>query len=323
MHSAPRRLRLSGKTICQVLYSNNPSQLAYARHVEEYAESMGMSVMTIDGKIDPMVQANGVDDCIASGADGIILQPVGSAAATGPIQAAQSAGIPIVVWGTEPDASVSVPFVELNEYEQSKEAGALAAQRARELWPDQAPSMVLLNIPTLPLCNDLRVGGFKDGVLEADPEAVVVADVDAVGDQLSATNQMEDIIQRGEYFNLVATCNGPMALGALSALESAGRGTATDQVPDTEYIYSVDGSPEEVAELLDPTTSLMAVLLLTPKEISRATVDTLTSVITGEIDMEEDYRDSVGSLNLPPDCDEVNAALREQYFQEEDLPCPA
>ena len=206
---------------------------------------------TVNGDISPQKQADQVSDFIAAGMDVILLQPVDPAAAVTPIQEAQAAGVPILTWGIKPDDSVTTPFVELNEYEATFEAGVEAATTAQELWPDDPLGMVLVDIPTLPLCHDLRVGGFRDGVLSVDPEAEIVAEVDGKGDQLTSTTVMEDVISSGKPFNLVIGCNGPMTLGALGALQAAGRGKAVDNVPVSEFVVSVDGSLPEVTELLD------------------------------------------------------------------------
>jgi ribose transport system substrate-binding protein len=306
----------------QILFSNNPSQLAYGRGVEEYLGQYGIEVTTVNGDINPQTQADQVSDFIAAGVDVILLQPVDPAAAVTPIQEAQAAGVPILTWGIKPDESVTTPFVELNEYDATFEAGVIAAQTAQELWPDDPLGMVLVDIPTLPLCHDLRVGGFRDGVLSVDPDAEIVAEVDGKGDQLSSTTVMEDVISSGRPFNLVIGCNGPMTLGALGALEAAGRGQAVDKVPVSEFVVSIDGSLPEVTELLDPESALALTVLLTPVDNAAKVGDMTIKLLRGEIGPTDPYLDTTGSSVLGPDCEAVNTALREQYYQEEEVPCP-
>jgi len=319
---SPDPAEFAGKRVGQILFSNNPSQLAYGRAVEEFAARYGIEVTTVNGDINPQTQADQVADFIAAGMDAILLQPVDPAAAVTPIQEAQAAGVPILTWGIKPGDAVTTPFVELNEYQTTFQAGAEVAQAAKAQWPDQPLGMVLVDIPTLPLCHDLRVGGFRDGVLSVDPTAAIVAEVDGAGDQLTSTTVMEDVLASGKAFNLVVGCNGPMTLGALGALEAAGRGKAVDNVPETEYVVSIDGSPPEVEKLLDPTSSLVLSVLVTPVDNARHVGEMLLKLFRGEIGATDPYLDLTGSLVLHPDCAEVNAALREQYFQEEDVPCP-
>lgn len=319
---APDPTEFAGVRVGQILFSNNPSQLAYGRGVEEYLGQYGIEVTTVNGNIDPGTQADQVSDFIAAGVDVILLQPVDPVAAVTPIQEAQAAGVPILTWGIKPDDAVTTPFVELNEYEATFEAGVIAAETAQQLWPDDPLGMVLVDIPTLPLCHDLRVGGFRDGVLSVDPNAEIVAEVDGKGDQLTSTTVMEDVIASGRPFNLVIGCNGPMTLGALGALEAAGRGKAVDNVPVSEFVVSIDGSLPEVTELLDPESALALTVLLTPVDNAAKVGEMTVKLLRGEIGPTDPYLDKTGSSVLRPDCDAVNEALREQYFQEEPVPCP-
>jgi ABC-type sugar transport system substrate-binding protein len=311
-----------GKRIGQVLYSTDSYQVAHARHVEEYAQSLGMSVQTIDGRIDPEVQANAVSDLIAARVDGILYQPVDPAAAAAPIREAQDAGIPIATWAIKPSDEVTTPFLELNEYETTRQAGRNAANAVAGLFPDQPVRMIIIDIPTVPLCSELRMQGFIDGVQEVNADAEVIARVDGAGDRLTATTVMEDLLQRERDFNIVTACNGEMLLGALGALEASGRGQATDKVPQSEYLFSIDGSPAEIAKLVDPGSALMETMTLTPRENGRAFLGILVRMMAGEIGLTEPYTEITGSLLLPPDCDVINTVLQEQFFATEPVACP-
>lgn len=311
-----------GKRIGQILYSTDSYQVAHARHAEEYAASLGMSIQTIDGRIDPEVQANAVSDLVAARVDGILYQPVDPAAAAAPIREAQEAGVPIATWAIKPADEVTTPFLELNEYETTRQAGRNAAEAVAELFPDQPIRMIIIDIPTVPLCSELRMQGFIDGVQELDPTAEVIARVDGAGDRLTATNVMEDLLQRERDFNIVTACNGEMLLGALGALEANGRGRAVDKVPQTEYLFSIDGSPAEIQKLVDPGSALMETMTLTPRENARAFVDILVRMMAGEIGLTDPYVEITGSLLLPPDCDTINEVLQEQFFASEPVACP-
>jgi len=310
----------AGLEIGQVLYSSDSYQLAHARHVEEYAAELGMTVRTVDGQIDPAVQANAISDLISAGVDGILFQPVDPAAAVAPIEEAQRAGIPIATWAIKPAADVTTPYLDLNEYETTYEAGVAAAEAVAEIF-DASPAIVAIDIPTVPLCSEMRMQGFIDGATSVDPNTKVVARPDGAGDRETSTNVMEDIIQSGAEFNIVTACNGEMALGALSALRAAGRGQAVDGVPSTEYVYTIDGSPSEIDELLDSSSPVMQTMALTPRENGRRFLDILVRMMAGEIAMDEAYEETTGSQNLPPDCDVVTDVLVNQFFSEAPEAC--
>lgn len=311
-----------GRRIAQVLYSTDAYQTAHARHVEEYAQELGIEVtQTVDGEIDPEVQANALTDIIVSGVDGILYQPVDPAAAVGPIREVQEAEVPIVTWAIKPDEAVTTPFLELNEYETTFEAGVEAAEQVAEIFPGDPLRMVIIDIPTVPLCSELRMQGFIDGVQSVDPDAEVVARLDGGGDRETATNVAEDQLQRDPDFNILTACNGEMLLGALSALEAAGRGEAVDKVPVSEYLFSIDGSPAEIEKLVDPSSALMQSMTLTPRENAHRFLDLLVSVMDGEIAPTDDVVEKTGSLLLPPDCDVINDVLAEQFFADP-VDCP-
>lgn len=313
-----------GKSIGQILYSSNESQMAHARHVEEYAASLGMDVRTVDGQIDPQVQTEAVSDFVSANLDGILLQPVDPAAAVVPIEQAQQANIPIATWAIKPADEVTTPFLELNEYDTTFEAGVNAANAIAEHFPGAQARVVVLDIPTVPLCSELRVQGFVDGVLSVAKDGEVVARLDGVGDRESSTNVMEDLLQTGADFNIVSACNGEMLLGALGALRAAGRGEAVDNVPVTEYLFSIDGTSAEIEELMDPTSPVVETMALAPRENARAFVDILVKMMAGEIGMTEAYLEKTGAAGsrlLGPDCTVINQFMSEQYFVDNAVSC--
>lgn len=313
-----------GLSIGQILYSSNESQMAHARHVEEYAASLGMKVRTVDGQIDPQVQTEAVSDFVSANLDGILLQPVDPAAAVVPIEQAQQAGIPIATWAIKPADEVTTPFLELNEYDTTFEAGVNAANAIAEYFPGAQARIVVLDIPTVPLCSELRVQGFVDGVLSVAKDGEVVARLDGVGDRESSTNVMEDLLQTGADFNIVSACNGEMLLGALGALRAAGRGEAVDNVPVTEYLFSIDGTSAEIEELMDPSSPVVETMALAPRENARAFVDILVKMMSGEIGMTEAYLEKTGAAGsrlLGPDCTVLNQFMSEQYFVDNAVSC--
>ena len=304
---------VEGLVIGQVIWGADRYQLAHAAAVEAYAEELGLSVQTIDGQQDATVQANAIEDLIAAGVDGIMFQPFDPAGAVTPIEAAQEAGVPLVTWAIKPDAAVTTPFLELNEYDTTFEAGVNAVNAVKDLFPGDPIRVVALDIPTVALCSELRIQGFVDGVLSADPTAEIVARPDGEGNRLASTTVMEDQIQRDPDFNIVTACNGEMLFGALTALEAVGRGVAVDKVPQSEYAFVIADGVTEVEAFLNPASPIMQVAVLAPKTNGRLFMDMMLKFIQGEIP--QDHLESTGSLLLPTDadCDQINEMLVEQY----------
>ena len=304
---------VEGLRIGQVLWGADRYQLAHGRQVEAYGEELGIEVQTIDGQQDATVQANAIEDLIVSDVDGILFQPFDPAGAITPIQEAQEAGVPLATWAIKPDPAVTTPFLELNEYDTTFEAGVNAVNAAKEFFPGEPIRVVALDIPTVALCSELRIQGFVDGVMSADPAAEIIARPDGEGNRLASTTVMEDQIQRDPDFNIITACNGEMLFGGLSALEAAGRGQAVDKVPTTEYAFVIADGVTEVEAFLNPSSPIMQVAMLAPKDNGRLFLDMLIKFINGEIP--QDHVESTGSLLLPTDadCATINEILVDQY----------
>src|SRR5260370_1130735 len=116
----------------------------------------------------------------------------------------------------------------------------------------------------------------------------------------------EDALQRDKGFNIATGCNSDMAFGALQAFKAAGLGGATNKKPDHTYFYSINGTDEELKALVDPSSPLMEVLGLTPKEISQTLIDTVLKMIKGTIDPYGNYVANVPDKPIPADCAAAN-----------------
>jgi len=295
--------------IGSVLYGVDGYQTQHGKAIEAYGQEIGVEVRNCNSENDVTKQQQCVQDFITAGVDGIILQPFEPAVGGTLVKESQDAGIPIITWAIGPVEDVPAVWIELSEYDQAKEAGMAAAIWVRENF-DAAPLIVDLGIPNNTNCAN-RGTGFIDGAMEADPEAKVVAQPNGGGQRQVSADEMATVIDSGVVFNIVTGCNGESTLGALQSLRAAGRGKATNKVPETEYLFSVDGTTAEVEELLDPTSPLMATLSLTPYDNVRVLLDTMLKRVNGEID--DTYVGEVRDVLLPPDCAAVSEILQVQY----------
>ena len=155
--------------------------------------------------------------------------------------------------------------------------------------------------------------GFIDGVESIYPEAEIVFRDTVEHQREISLAQMEDLLQASPDFNIFTACGADGVLGGISALQAAGRATATDKVPDTEYIFTIDGTPSEIELLLDPGSSVMETMTLTPKENAQAYLDLLTRIMNGEVAPDADVNERAPGVLLPPDCEELASILEEQY----------
>ncbi|MFV0405908.1 MAG: sugar ABC transporter substrate-binding protein [Propioniciclava sp.] len=308
----------AGLTVGSILYSPDGYQSTHGRMMEDYGAEIGVEIKTCNSNAEVATQLQCVSDMVAAQVDAVIMQPIEPAAATTMVEQLQAANIAVVTWAIGPVPDVTVPFIDLAEYDQAKEAGARAAQWVRENF-DEAPMIVDLGVPNNTNCTN-RETGFIDGATEADPETVVVAQPNGKGLRLESAAAMADVINSGADFNIVTGCNGESTLGGLQALREAGRGQAENKVPVSEYMFSVDGTPDEITELIDPSSPLMETLALTPYDNVRGLLDTALKLQAGEID--NTYNEMhLQDAFLPSDCAELNVILDKQYG--ETVSCPS
>ena len=296
-------------TIGSILLASGGYQSAHDDAMKEYADSIGVEIKTCssDGAVATQLQC--VNDMIAAQVGAVIIQPVDPAAATSMVKQLQQAGIATVTWAVGPVPGVEVPFIPLAEYDQAKEAGAKAAQWVKDNF-HATPKIVDLDLPNNTNCTN-RGTGFIDGAKSVDPATEVVAQPNGEGARLPSATVMADVISSGKEFNIVTGCNGESTLGGLQALREAGRGKAIDKKPVSEYLFSVDGTPDEITQLIDPTSPLMETLALTPYDNVRVLVDTAIKLHDGEI--ENSYTTDLKDVALPTDCAEVNTIIQKQY----------
>jgi len=306
--------------IGDILYDTDAYQIAQQKQMQAHADSLGIKMIFENQQGKGTSAPNLMDDLLAKGVDGVIFQPADANVSVPLVRQAQARGVPVLGWGIPFGAGVTAPYVGLDERAEAVAAGKDAAQYVLKNFPGQPVKVLIVTITGVSICSDLRMGGFEQGVKEVAPNALIVT-VNGNGDRNTAVTVTEDVLQRDKGFNIATGCNSDMAMGALQAFKSAGLGGATGKKPDHAYFFSINGTDEELRALTDPSTPLMAVLGLTPKEVAKTLIDTMVKVIHGEIPAKGNYTANVPDTPLTPDCSVANAFNKEEYFAAQDLPC--
>lgn len=309
---------LEGKKLAFVLFSFDGYQQGQGSWFQQLAEAEGATVTLVDGKADAEIQLKAFEDVLATMPDGIIWHIVRGPAAVNALKSAQEYGIPVVVTGSRPDpqTGVTVPFVQLYDYEMAYQGGVAAANWLKENKPGEKAKVVYFDRVGVVHCVNYRGDGFIAGIKsvmgDENVEIVFRDHVDAAQDKSLA--KMEDLLQTSPDFNIFSGCGASHALGGLAALEEVGRGLAVDGVPVTEFVMSIDGTPDELTRLLDPTSALKAVVGLTPKENAMKHLDTLKRILSGELSLSDNITIlAPGEILTGLTCDEVNTYLSEEY----------
>jgi ABC-type sugar transport system substrate-binding protein len=296
----------------------NPYHQADAAHFERYAkEQYGVSeVVIIDAEIDSATAVAALDQLIAMGVDAISFHSIDPDAALPGIKEARDSGIPIITFYTYASEQL-VPHVTINEAPTSFEMGVIAATKWKEFYPDIPIKVGLIEYIGVPQPIAERSEPFIAGVLSVDPDAEIVSRLDGGGTLENAMAASQDMIVAHPEINILYGTSADYSLGALAALEAAGRGKAVDGVPLTEILVGTDAAEAELVRLFDPTSSLKITQGLTPKENAMLKVDTLMAMLNGEIELDAQV-EFAGSNKVfdywSSDVDEAEAWMEEQYM---------
>lgn len=214
---------------------NNPFFVELNRGLQEVIEAHGDRLVTLDSRFDSLKQRNDISDLILQGASAIFINPVNWEGITGSLIQARDKNVPCIVV----DAPVKDEGLVLCQVASDNvEAGRLAA---RALAAARRPAkIVVLHHSVNKACID-RVAGFTEELAKY-PDMQILDTQEGKGTTEGGRPVMRDLLGRFPELNAVFAINDPSALGAISALESAGR------LQDITVV-TVDGSPEAVAAI--------------------------------------------------------------------------
>jgi ribose transport system substrate-binding protein len=165
--------------------------------------------------------------------------------------------------------------------------GVEAAKKWMEWYPDKPIRIGVIDYLTVEIVQKHRTGPFIAGVLSVDPTAQLVSKLEGSANVNKAMAAMQDMLQAHPEVNLVYGANADHALGALAALENAGRGKAVDGKCLTEIVIGTDGTEGELVKVYDPTSSFKITQGLQPAVNAKAEMDLIVKMIKGYQDSDE------------------------------------
>lgn len=284
-----------------------------AKWAAVYAEEeYGATYEVIDPESDLAKENQAIEDFIAKGVDGLIVHPVVESGVNESIQAALDAGIAVITYYMDA-TEVEVPFVSVDEAGVAKEMGTDMAKQWVELYPDQPIAVGFVDFLSVAVTKDSRSGPFLEGVKTVEPNLTGTAmELNSAGEELTGatfwlagegdltTSQAigQDVLTKYPEVNIIYGTNTANALGCLSAYEAVGRGQAEDGVPLTEIFAGTDGDASELLKLADPNSSLKYTLGMQPQTFAYAQIDTMISVLNGEIARDDGTQINVSDVYL-------------------------
>ena len=244
---------------------NNPFFISVKEGIVELAEEKGSQVKVLDAQDDTSKQSNDVDDLIQQGVDILLINPVDSSAITPAVEAANSAGIPVVTIDRSSEGGQVLTLVASDNVE----GGKMAAQYIEEISGENAKVAELEGIPGASATNE-RGKGFNE---YAKDTLDVVDKQTANFDRAKGLTVMENMLQANPDIQAVFAQNDEMALGAIEAIQSAGK---TGEI----QVVGFDGTEDGIKAVEDGRLS--ATVAQQPEEMGKLAMQAAFDYFSGE-----------------------------------------
>lgn len=236
-----------------LMTTNNPFFVSMIDAVKEEVEgNYNGEVLVSDGQHDISKQISDVEDMIVQGIDMLLLNPVDADAADSAVNAAKEAGIPVICVDGDTGGDRDL-FIASNNYK----AGVIDAEYIIERLGGKGKVVVLNGNPVTAVRQ--RYSGFMDTVKNS-PGIEIVAEQNGDGAMTQSMQVMENILQSCPEIDAVFAINDPSGLGALAAIQSAGR-------EDEMFVVGVDGSPDGIKGIKNEDNAYAATAAQEPAKI--------------------------------------------------------
>ncbi len=226
--------------------SNNPWRLAETKSMQDEAKKLGYQLVFTDAAGSSAKQASDVNSMIAQGVDAIFLPPREDKPLVPVILAARDAGIPVFLIDRDVDHTMAQPGVDYVTFIGSDfvEEGRRIAEWLVKNANGRSKIIELEGTVGASPAND-RKKGFDDAINAAGGFTIVASQSgDFARDK--GRQVAETLLQAHPDADIIYAHNDEMALGAIAALEAAGKVPGKDVL-----IVSIDGEHDGVQAIVD------------------------------------------------------------------------
>jgi ribose transport system substrate-binding protein len=264
----------AGKTIgVSLLTTTNPFFVDMGNAIKAEAAKSGIHVIVVGAEFDPAKQKDQVSDFIVKHVDAIVLCPADSKAIGTSIAAAHKEGIPVF---TADIAAISEGDKVASHVATDNLGGGREAGRAMIEALGGSGKVAILDHPEVESVI-LRTKGFEEVIhahnAKGEGKIEVVAKLPGGGAKEKSFKAAEDILQAHPDVNGIFAINDPSALGAVAALEKAGK-------LDKVKVIGFDGQPEGKQAIKNG--KIYADPIQFPDKIGQQTVQSIIKYLNGE-----------------------------------------
>lgn len=227
--------------------SNNPWRIAETQSFIDTAESCNWDLIVTDAAGSAAKQVADVDSMLAQGIDVLFLPPREEAPLIPAVMRARAAGVPTFLVDRSVDPNVAVAGRDYVAFLGSDfiDQGRRVAEWTLENFEGEQGLIIELEGTTgSSPANDRRTG-FDDVMAQHDNMTILASQSgDFARDQ--GRQVMETLLQAHPDVNIVYAHNDEMAIGAIQALELAGRVPGEDVL-----VVSIDGTRDALQAIID------------------------------------------------------------------------
>lgn len=235
--------------------------------LRETAQQRGYDLAITSGDWDLAKQQGQIENFIVQKVSAIVVCPVNSKGIGPAIEKAAQAGIPVFTADIKADSGPVISHIASDNFLGGKLAGETLVKAL-----GGKGRVAVIDQPIVESAIE-RVRGFEE-VVKQHPGMQIVAKPSGDGVRDRAMKAAEDLLQGFPDLNGIFGINDDSALGAVSAIESAGRKGIV--------VIGFDAIPEARAAILRDS-SLKADVVQNPKEIGQKTIETIDRHLKGEV----------------------------------------
>ncbi len=242
---------------------------SYLAGVEAQSAALGVNLRIFDSRQDAALQADMVDQAIALGVDGIIIQHGLTESMSAAAQRAVDAGIAVVAFDVNVE-NAAIPQIEQSDYLLGKMALDQAIADNGTEW-----TAGYVYVPGIAPLDRRNVAWLE--ALKANPGITEAAVFGTLDNPIanSVANQARSVLQANPTINVVFAPYDEFAKGVMIAVNEAGRGEDVN-------IYSADVSTADIAAMREPGSPWAATVATNPAVVGEVSVRALALLMAGE-----------------------------------------
>jgi ribose transport system substrate-binding protein len=242
---------------------NNPFFVTLSDSAEAKAKENGVKITVSDAQDDASKQASDVENLIQKGVDLIIINPVDSSSVASAVESANAANIPVITVDRSSEGGEVVAHIASDNVA----GGELAGEFLMSLIEEGSEVAMLEGVAGSSAARD-RGQGFLNVV---DGKVNLVASQTANFNRTEGLTVMENILQANPNVKAIFAQNDEMALGALEAIQAAGKDI---------IVIGFDATDDAVAKV--ESGDLAATVAQQPALIGEKAIEAAVKVLAGE-----------------------------------------